>query len=101
MSQLEPNQIVYANLTLLLKEATAKKPAEFITLKGVVYKESADGKYKPTFPNPTLDRLKVKEPLKVVSIEVIVSLGYANTTNDYTEVNKSDEKRNNITGAYE
>jgi len=75
---LEPNQIVFANLTLLLKEATAKKSAEFVTLRGVVYKESEDGKYHPTFKNPTLERLKVKEPLKVVSIEVITSLGYAN-----------------------
>lgn len=75
---LKPREIVYANITLLLKEATAKKPAEFVTLRGVVYKESADGRYKPTFPNPTLERLKVKEPLKVVSVEVIVSLGFAN-----------------------
>ncbi len=75
---LKPLEIVYANLTLLLKETTTKKPAEFITLRGVVYKESADGKYKPTFPNPTLERLKVKEPLKVVSVEVIASLGFAN-----------------------
>lgn len=74
---LKPLEIVYANLTLLLKEATTKKPAEFITLRGVVYKDT-NGYYKPTFPNPTLDRLKVKEPLKVVSVEVIVSLGFAN-----------------------
>lgn len=75
---LEPNEIVFANLTLLLKEEKGKNPAEFVTLRGVVYKERVDGKYKPTFPNPVLDRLKVKEPLKVVSVEVIVSLGYAN-----------------------
>lgn len=74
---LNPNEIVYCNLTLLLKEATVKKPAEFVTLRGVVYKET-NGHYKSTFPNPVLDRLKVKEPLKVVSVEVIVSLGYAN-----------------------
>lgn len=75
---LKPLEIVYCNLTLLLKESVGKKPAEFVTLRGVVYKESADGKYKPTFKNDTLDRLKVKEPLKVVSVEVIVSLGFAN-----------------------
>lgn len=98
---LKPKEIVYANLTLLLKEANSKKPAEFVTLRGVVYKESADGLYHPTFKNDTLERLKVKEPLKVVSVEVIVSLGFANTTNDYTEFIKSDEKRNDITGAYE
>lgn len=35
---LEPRQIVYCNLTLVLKEATSKSKAEFVTLKGVVYK---------------------------------------------------------------
>ncbi len=75
---LKPKEIVFANLTLLVKEAKGKAPAEFVTLRGVVYKESADGRYKPTFKNDTLERLKVKEPLKVVSVEVIVSLGFAN-----------------------
>ena len=75
---IDKDEIVYCNLTLLLKESKGKKPAEFIKLRGVVYKESADGKYHPSFPNKQLDRLKVKEPLKVVSVEVIVSLGYAN-----------------------
>jgi len=75
---LKPNEIVFGNITLLLKEAKGKSPAEFVTLRGVVYKEEADGKYHPTFKNPILERLKVKEHLKVVSIEVITSLGYAN-----------------------
>lgn len=61
----------------MLKEATSKKAAEFVTLRGVVYKET-DGLYHPTFKNAILERLKVKEPLKVVSVEVIVSLGFAN-----------------------
>ena len=75
---LEPRHIVYCNLTLVLKEATSKSKAEFVTLKGVVYKEAPDGLYRPIFKDPTLERLKVKEPLKVFSVEVIVSLGYAN-----------------------
>lgn len=75
---LKPKEIVFANITLLLKEAKGKNPAEFVTLRGVVYKESADELYHPTFKNPILERLKVKEPLKVVSVEVIVSLGFAN-----------------------
>ena len=29
------------------------------------------------------------------------SLGFQNTQNGFTEVSKSNEKRNNITGAYE
>lgn len=75
---LKPKEIIYGNLTLLLKEAKGKTPAEFVTLRGVVYKEAPDGLYRPIFKNPILERLKVKEPLKVVSVEVIVSLGFAN-----------------------
>lgn len=75
---LRPREIVYCNLTLLVKEAKGKVPAEFVTLKGVVYKEAEDGLYRPIFKNPILEKLKVKEPLKVVSVEVIVSLGFAN-----------------------
>ena len=75
---LKPNEIVFCNITLLLKEATAKNSAEFVTLRGVVYKESADGLYHPTFANKQLAQLKVTHPLKVVSVEVIVSLGFAN-----------------------
>lgn len=74
---LKDREIIYGNLTLLLKEAKGKNPAEFVTLRGQVYKHT-DGYFHPTFKNSQLDRLKVKEPLKVVSIEVIVSLGYAN-----------------------
>jgi len=74
---LKPKEIVFANLTLLLKEAKGKNEAEFVTLRGVVYKQT-DGLYHPTFANKQLERLKVKEPLKVVSVEVIVSLGFAN-----------------------
>jgi hypothetical protein len=39
--------------------------------------------------------------LKVIKIDVITSLGFENLSNEYTEVKQSNEKRNNITGAYE
>lgn len=38
---------------------------------------------------------------KVIKVDIIKSLGFENTTKEYIELNKSDEKRNNITGAYE
>jgi hypothetical protein len=62
-------------------------------LKNVVYKET-DGYFKNI-------RLGVKKPLKVLKVEVIKSLGFENLSNEYDEVKKSNEKRNNITGAYD
>lgn len=38
---------------------------------------------------------------KVLDIDVICSLGFENNASGYTELKKSEEKRNNITGAYE
>ncbi len=77
MNQLKEREIVYANLTLLLKEATKKDKASTVVLKGVVYKHE-NGYYKPSYKNDDWDRLKLKEPLKVLEVEIIVSLGYAN-----------------------
>jgi hypothetical protein len=83
---MERKEIFYCNLTL-------QKEKEMLYLKNVVYKET-DGYFKNT-------RLGVKEPLKVLKVEVIKSLGFENLSNEYDEVKKSNEKRNNITGAYE
>lgn len=82
---MERKEIFYCNLTL----QNGKKN---IYLKNVVYKET-DGYFKNT-------RLGIKEPLKVLKVDIIKSLGFENLTNDYTEIKKSDEKRNSI-GAYE
>jgi hypothetical protein len=79
-------EIIYCNLTL-------QKGKDKIYLKNVVYKYE-DGFFKNT-------RLGIKEPLKVLKVEKIESLGFENKSNLYTEVKKSNEKRNNITGAYE
>jgi hypothetical protein len=83
---MERKEIFYCNLTL-------QKEKEILYLKNVVYKET-NGYFKNI-------RLGVKEPLKVLKVEVIKSLGFENLSNEYDEVKKSDEKRNNITGAYE
>jgi hypothetical protein len=83
---MQPKEIFYCNLTLF-------NGKDKIILKEVVYKES-NGYYKNV-------RLGIKEPLKVLNVDVIKSLGFESISNGYTEVTKSDEKRNNITGAYE
>jgi hypothetical protein len=83
---MERREIFYCNLTL-------QNGKETLYLKNVVYKYE-DGYFKNI-------RLGIKNPLKVLKIEIIESLGFENLTNEYTEVKKSNEKRNNITGAYE
>ena len=83
---MEAKEIFYCNLTL-------QKGKEIIELKKVVYKKE-DGYFKNK-------RYGVLEPLKVLNVEVIESLGFENNTTDFIEVEKSNEKRNNITGVYE
>ena len=75
---MERKEIVYCNLTILKNN---KKEI----LNEVVFK-NVDGYYKGN---------------KVLDIDVICSLGYENLNKEFTEIKKSDEKRNNITGAYE
>ena len=83
---MERKEIFYCNLTL-------QDDKNNIYLKNVVYKYE-DGYFKNI-------RLGIKIPLKVLKIDVITSLGFENLTNEFTEVKKSNEKRNEITGAYE
>ncbi len=83
---MERKEIFYCNLTL-------QNGKDIIELKKVVYKKQ-DGYFKNV-------RLGIKEPLKVIKIDVITSLGFENLSNEYTEVKQSNEKRNKITGAYE
>lgn len=78
-------EIFYCNLEVLHEGNTVK-------VKDVVYKD-VDGYY---YNIP-----KFKKPVKVLNIEVIKSLGFENTSTQYSYVQKSDEKRNKITGAYE
>jgi hypothetical protein len=83
---MERKEIFYCNLTL-------KDGKNNIELQKVVYKEE-DGYFKNI-------RLGIKEPLKVIKVDVITSLGFENLSNEYTEVKQSNEKRNRITGGYE
>lgn len=75
---MKKDEIVYCNLTVLRNKKKKVLPQ-------VVYREK-DGFYKGE---------------KVLKVEVIKSLGFANNSKEYTEVKKSGEKRNSITGAYE
>jgi hypothetical protein len=75
---MERKKILYCNLTVL-------KDKKKQIINEVVFK-NVDGFYKGN---------------KVLNIDIISVLGYENLTNYYTEIKKSDEKRNNITGAYE
>lgn len=83
---MERKEIFYCNLTL-------QNGKDIIELNKVVYKEE-NGYFKNI-------RLGIKEPLKVLKIDIITSLGFENLSNEFTEVKKSNEKRNEITGAYE
>lgn len=67
---LKPDEIVFCNLIL----QHGKKE---IVLNKVVYKET-DGYYHPGLKNDDLVKHKVKEPLKVLKVDVIVSLGFSN-----------------------
>lgn len=79
-------EILYCNLTVLFKG----KPVE---LKEVVYKET-DGFYRKK-------TLFGEDPVKVLKVDVIKSLGFAVDQTGHTEVKKSDERRNTITVAYD
>lgn len=71
-------EIVYCNLTII-------KNGKKNTIKEIVYKYK-DGFYKG---------------FKVVNVEVLSRLGFENKADGFDIAKKSDEKRNNITGAYE
>ena len=46
-------------------------------------------------------KLGIKENCKILKIDIISSLGFENTNKGFDLGIKSEEKRNNITGAYE
>ena len=78
-------EIFYCNLTVVFKG----KPT---LVKEVVYKET-DGYYRK--------KSLFTDPVKVLNVEVIKSLGFEVEQEGHTEVKKSDEHRNTITGAYD
>lgn len=75
---MKKDEIVYCNLTVLRNKKKKVLPQ-------VVYREK-DGFYKGE---------------KVLNVEVIKSLGFSNNSKKYTEVKKSNETRNTVTGSYD
>lgn len=86
----ELGEIVFCDLTIIHKGIKHK-------LEEVVYKNDGNLFYKRSH----LEKLKIKEPVKVEDIKVISRLGFENKSKGFTEVKGSDETRNKITGAYE
>lgn len=87
---IQDKEIVYCNLKFKYKN-------KVFNLEEVVYKKT-DGYY---YNRRILDPLNVKEKVLVYDIEIIKRLGFENKSKGFTEVKKSDEQRNKITGAYE
>ena len=83
-------EIVFCDLTIIHK-------GNKYLLEKVVYKNDGNLFYKRSY----LEKLKIKEPVKVEDVKVISRLGFENKAKGFTEVKGSDEKRNKITGAYE
>jgi hypothetical protein len=83
-------EIVYCDLTI---EHKGNKHI----LKKVVYKNNGKLFYKKSH----LEKLNIKDSVKVIDVNVITRLGFENKSKEYTEVKANNEKRNKITGAYE
>ena len=83
-------EIVYCNMTI-------KHKSKKYELKNIVYKNVGKKFTKKHYLKP----LGINEDVEIIDIKILSRLGFENTTKDYTEVKKSNEKRNNITGAYE
>jgi len=88
--KVELGEIVFCNLTIKYNNKNH-------TLKDVVYKNNGN----LFFNKRILLNLKIKEPVEVISIDIIKRMGFEKKSNGFTEVKKNNEKRNKITGAYE
>lgn len=83
-------EIVFCNMTIEYKGKNH-------LLKEIVYKNVGKKFTKKHYLKP----LGINEDVKIIDIKILSRLGFENKGNEYTEVKKSNEKRNNITGAYE
>jgi hypothetical protein len=90
INKLELGEIVFCDLTIIHKGTKHE-------LKKVVYKNDGNLFYKKY----VLEKLNIKEPVKVEDIKVISRLGFENKTKEFTEVKANTEIRNKITGTYE
>jgi len=88
--KVELGEIVFCDLIINYK-------GNKYNLEKVVYKNDGNLFYNRKY----LEKLKIKEPVKVKDVKVISRLGFENKSKGFTEVKGSDETRNKITGAYE
>lgn len=84
-------EIFYCNLIV---EHKGRK----YTLEKVVHKKSDDGLY---HNRRILKKYGIPDPPKIIKMEPIKSLGFENSNIGFHTGTKNEEKRNNITGAYE
>ena len=91
INKVAPGEIVYCNLVIRYKKKVYK-------LDKIVYKN--DGEL--FFHRARLKELKITEPVKIESIDVMARLGFENKSKEFTEVKGSiKDIRNVISGAYE
>ena len=89
-NKVQLGEIVFCDLTII------HKGVKYIIEK-VVYKNDGNLFYKRS----CLNKLKIKEPVKIEDVKIISRLGFENKTKEFTEVKANTEKRNKITGTYE
>lgn len=106
MDKLEKGEIIYGNITISYKQ---NKKDKTITLNDEILAR----KYECDYPNldnklysGTLRKIDKKNKgditdMKVIDVKIKARTGFIAIHNGYTEVKRSDEKRNKITGAYE
>ena len=85
--------------TIYLINAKFKYKKKQYKLLEVVWKYKGNNQYTRM---RVLEGIKVKQPVTLYDIEIIKELGHENKgILDYIKAKKSDEQRNNTTGAYE
>jgi len=99
------NSIKNGEIVLCNIEAVDIKGKSY-TQQGVVFSCSYEGysnvlKWSDSHDKRFISLLGAEEDLTITKIEILQHLGFKNKSKSFTEVVASDEKRNNITGAYE
>ena len=109
MDSLEPGEIVYCDITYQYEKPYRNRTkTETKTLHNVVFGRE----YVDTYPllnykiyKRDINKMNPKKPLEcdvtVIDLKVHARTGFKNKNNNYTEVKKSEQTRNKITGTYE
>lgn len=95
----KPGQIVYCKMVCITKSGKVLNAKPFVY--AYPYNHTNDLSYLLQDDKLIIRKFNVQEDLTIKSIEIISYHGFKNKSKGFTEVQKSDEKRNNVTGAYE